>query len=100
MRKCEKEGIWALIWEDSSAIGAAKSTSVSKNTNTRGKRRRGRLYDEGEEEEEIGEKQGRVSERGWILLEWLVHIWENDQKVHGCKSCSYSWSRGQYKDPG
>jgi hypothetical protein len=54
----------------------------------KGRKRRKRARDEesDEDEEEEGAKGKEVSENGWVILEWLVHIWEKDQEERGGES--------------
>jgi hypothetical protein len=83
MRGCEREGIWDLIWE---------SSIKSKDREERkGRKRRRRARDEesDEDEEEEGAKGKEVSENGWVILEWLVHIWEKEQEERGGESLSH-----------
>jgi hypothetical protein len=83
MRGCEREGIWDLIWE---------SSIKSKDREERkGRKRRRRARDEesDEDEEEEGAKVKKVSENGWVILEWLVHIWEKEQEERGGESLSH-----------
>lgn len=74
MRGCEREGIWDLLWESS-----VKSRDREEG---KGRKRRKRARSESDEDEEV-EGRRRVSERGWVVLEWLVHIWEKDQEERG-----------------
>lgn len=86
MRRCEKEGIWDLIWEDPIKVelrAEVKVEGISKGRRGRKRRRGGSGDEENEEEEREGEGRKIVSENGWIVLEWLVRIWEQDQKVRG-----------------
>jgi len=77
MRGCEREGIWDLIWEH--------PTKLEDREERKGRKRRRRARDEESDEDEGGEEGGkrRVSENGWVVLEWLVHIWEKDQEERG-----------------
>jgi hypothetical protein len=82
MKGCEKEGIWDLVWEH-----PTKSKDREREGKGRKRRRRSRITDS-EDEDEDGEEGGKrsVSERGWVVLEWLVHIWEKDQEERGGES--------------
>lgn len=88
MRRCEKEGIWDLIWEDPVKVEVRVEVKVEGKGRRGRKRRRGGSSEEEEDEEEKREGAGRkrVSANGWIVLEWLVRIWEQDQKVRGGES--------------
>lgn len=88
MRKCEKVGIWDLVWESSGA------SRIEERGRRRKKRRRIDCESESESDDQGREEEGRrrVSERGWVVLEWLVHIWEKDQEERGGESCSPSLS--------
>ena len=84
MRRCEKEGIWDLIWEDPISLKVEVKVEGEGKGRRGRKRRRGGSEDEDEEDESVeGEGRRRVSENGWIVLEWLVRLWEQDQKVRG-----------------
>jgi hypothetical protein len=84
MRGCEREGIWDLIWEH--------STKSRDREEGKGRKRRRRARDEeSDEDEEEGGGKRRVSENGWVILEWLVHIWEKDQEERGGESSSYTF---------
>ena len=77
MRGCEREGIWDLLWEHS-----PKST-YSEGKRGRERRKRARNESDEDEDEDKDEGKKRVSENGWLVLEWLVHIWEKDQEERG-----------------
>lgn len=81
MKGCEKEGIWDLVWEQ-------PTLSNDREREGKGRKRRKRARSEESDEDGDGEEGGkrRVSERGWMVLEWLVHIWEKDQQERGGKS--------------
>jgi hypothetical protein len=79
MKGCAREGIWDLLWE-----GAG--SSISKDQKGRKGRKRARAEIDDEEEEQEGGEKKRVSEKGWLILEWLVHIWERDQQERGGES--------------
>jgi hypothetical protein len=82
MRGCEREGIWDLIWEF--------PTRSKDREEGKGRKKRRRTRDE-ESDEDEGEKMAKgkkVSENGWVVLEWLVHIWEKDQEERGGESPS------------
>jgi hypothetical protein len=83
MRGCEREGIWDLIWEH--------PTKSRDREEGKGRKRRRRARDEESDEDEGGEEgKKRVSENGWVILEWLVHIWEKDQEE---RDGEFSFSR-------
>jgi hypothetical protein len=83
MRGCERGGIWDLIWEH--------PTKSKDREEWKGRKRRRRARSESDEDEDEDEEAGKkVSERGWVLLEWLVHIWEKDQEESGGE---FSFSR-------
>jgi hypothetical protein len=89
MRKCQKEGIWDLIWQDQVNFNVEVEDEVKIKVEESRKGRKRRRVGESDEEEEDGEKEGGrkvVSENGWIVLEWLVRIWEQDQKIRGGES--------------
>jgi hypothetical protein len=103
MRGCEREGIWDLVWE--------QSTKSKDREEGKGRKRRRRARDE-ESDEDDDEQEGRkrVSERGWVVLEWLVHIWEKDQEERGgefyfllacpsSRSVSYPSTRPRSSEP-
>jgi hypothetical protein len=84
MRGCEREGIWDLIWEH--------PTKSRDREERQGRKRRRKARDEESDEDEGGEEgKKRVSENGWVILEWLVHIWEKDQEERGGESSSYTF---------
>ncbi|KAK4688200.1 hypothetical protein P7C73_g1901, partial [Tremellales sp. Uapishka_1] len=59
MGGCRSRGIWSLLW-------IVQQRSKVK---------------EEDDEEEVGDKV--VSERGWILLGWLLDFWEKDERESG-----------------
>jgi len=75
MRGCEREGIWDLLWEPS-----PRSRDREEGKGRKG-RKRARIESDEDENDEEGKK--KVSENGWVLLEWLVHIWGKDQEERG-----------------
>jgi hypothetical protein len=81
MKGCAREGIWDLLWE-----GASISKDRKKEKEGRKGRKRARAESDDEEEEGEGRGEKRVSEKGWLVLEWLVHIWEKDQEERGGES--------------
>jgi hypothetical protein len=73
MRGCDRGGIWDLIWEH--------PTKSRDREEGKGRKRRRRARSEsGEDDDEDEGGKRRVSENGWVILEWLVHIWEKDQE--------------------
>lgn len=105
MRACEKEGVWALLWDvsqfepkyanmnDGAEAEKGDTLAKGKGGGRRGKRRRKRrrigASDDEDEGAGGGKKKRKVSERGWVLLEWLVHVWERDQVERGGESFFY-----------
>lgn len=86
MKRAEKEGIWGLLWASDPSLHDKEGGDRRKNPRTKRKRGRGHLdEDEDSDEEEEGRenvRQRQVSENGWILLEWLVDLWEKDQSAN------------------
>ncbi|WVR06748.1 hypothetical protein IAU60_003783 [Kwoniella sp. DSM 27419] len=80
MRGCKVDGAWAMLWqqETSSGMATGSRSRGQSEARSRGGKRVHRDEDESSEEEE-GRTRKTVSERGWLLLEWLVEVWEVDR---------------------
>lgn len=76
-RPCAVHGIWPLLWEPEkkpdSGVGSRSRTRTSSRAQTEDREDE----EDGEDEEGSGARR-RISERGWVLLEWLVALWEQD----------------------
>ena len=51
--------------------------------------KRDREESDDDEDEKQEEGKRRVSGNGWVVLEWLVHIWEKDQEERGGEFSSF-----------
>lgn len=68
MRACIDKGIWELLWD--------LPPSKPPNGLERGIKEESDLSDE---EEEV-EVEKRISQAGWDILEWLIDVWEEDER--------------------
>jgi len=81
MKRAEKEGVWGLLWDIQGETFNIKGDKDKRKE--RRIRRRGESDEEEEEEEERGGiRRRQVGNSAWILLEWLVDLWEQDQEAN------------------
>ena len=85
MSQASDEGIWGLLWDQGGNVRRKRVVGMTRRRIRGRGRERVRVRveevddeDDGDEEEE-GKVEKRVSQQGWILLEWLVGYWEEDQ---------------------
>ena len=86
-----EEGIWGLLWE-SRFTKPASAAEKDGRGDLRKRARTRRVGEEDEEEDDDDEKEEKkVSDRGWVLLEWLVSYWFEDQSKP-CSLLSFAYS--------